>query len=189
MAQFTVFLDACVLYPAPLRDVLLELTVSNFFRAKWTAAVQEEWIAALLRQRSDLSREALVRTSEQMNRAVPDACVEGYADLVGSLSLPDPKDRHVLAAAIKGRADMIVTLNLRDFPQPALAPWSIEAQHPDAFLANQFHLAPARFLEVVKRVRARLKNPPKTVEEYLDTLRRQGLLATVAEIEPYHALI
>ena len=189
MARYTVFLDACVLYPAPLRDLLMELAVADFYRAKWTAAVQEEWIVALLRERPDLTRADLERVRDLMNRAVPDAQVADYEALTASLTLPDPDDRHVLAAAIKGRADMIVTANLADFPTAALSPWSVEAQHPDVFLANQFHLAPPRFLEAVQRVRGRLRRPPKSVDEYLDPLRRQGLLATVAEIEPYHALI
>jgi hypothetical protein len=189
LAQFTAFLDACVLYPAPLRDLLLELAVSGLFRAKWTTAIQVEWVEALLRERSDLSREALMRTGARMNLALPDALVDGYDGLAASLHLPDPDDRHVLAAAIKARADIIVTSNLRDFPEAALAPWSIEAQHPDVFLANLFHLAPPRFLAAVKTVRDRLRNPPKTTTEYLETLRRQGLLATVAELEPYSGLI
>ena len=163
--------------------------MADFFRAKWSAAVQEEWVEALLRGREDLERASLQRVVELMNLAVPDALVTDYEDLEDALELPDPNDRHVLAAAIKARADLIVTANRRDFPPRTLARWSIEAQDPDTFLANQFHLDPPRFLEVVKTVRARLQRPPKSAPDYLETLRRQGLLATVAELEPYDALI
>lgn len=137
--------------------------MADFFRAKWSAAVQEEWVEALLRGREDLERASLQRVVELMNLAVPDALVTDYEDLEDALELPDPDDRHVLAAAIKARADLIVTANRRDFPPSTLARWFIEAQDPDAFLANQFHLDPARFLEVVKTVRARLQRRRKAL--------------------------
>lgn len=105
------------------------------------------------------------------------------------MELPDLDDRHVLAAAIKGRADLIVTANFKDFPAGKLAQWGVEAQHPDEFLVNQFHLSQPDFLQAVRTVRQRLKNPPKSVEEYLDTLRAQGLLATVKAIEPFDQFI
>jgi hypothetical protein len=95
----------------------------------------------------------------------------------------------VLAAAIKGRADLIVTINLKDFPADKLDPWGIEAQHPDEFLTHQFHLSQPDFLKAVRMVRLRLKAPPKSVADYLDTLRAQGLLATVNAIEPFDQFI
>jgi len=145
LANFTAFLDASVLYPAPLRDLLLEVAVSDLYRAKWSNAVHEEWINVLLRTRTDLT--------------------------------------------IKGQADLIVTANLKDFPNSTLGRWGVEAQHPDEFLTNQFHLSQPVFLKAVRTVRLRLKNPPKSVEEYLDTLRAQGLLATVSEIAPFDQFI
>jgi hypothetical protein len=122
-------------------------------------------------------------------RPCADALVTDFDQLTGILQLPDPDDRHVLAAAIKGRADLIVTANLKDFPRSELAPWGIEAQHPDEFLTHQFHLSQPQFLTAVKAVRLRLKKPPKTVEDYLDTLRVQGLLATVNEIQAFDQFI
>jgi hypothetical protein len=103
--------------------------------------------------------------------------------------LPDPDDRHVLAAAIKGRADLIVTLNLKDFPADELDRWGIDIQHPDEFLVHQFHLSQPAFLQSVRTVRLRLKKPPKSAVDYLDTLRTQGLLATVRAIEPFDQFI
>jgi predicted nucleic acid-binding protein len=187
--SFTVFLDACVLYPAPLRDLLMELAVADLFRAKWSGRVHDEWIAAVLRERRDLSRERLERTRALMDTHVRDAVVTDYEDLIDSLDLPDPKDRHVLAAAIRGKADLIVTVNLKDYPAHRIAKWGIEAQHPDEFLVNQFHLSPPAFLAAVRTVRLRLKAPPKSVDEYLDILRVQGLLGTVAEIAPYASFL
>lgn len=189
MAILTAFLDASVLYPAPLRDLLLELAVSDLYRAKWSYAVHEEWMNALLRARDDISRERLERTRDLMNAHVRDALVTDFEELINILTLPDPDDRHVLAAAIKGRADLIVTANLKDFPTDVLVRWGIEAQHPDELLTHQFHLSQATFLQAVKTVRLRLKNPAKSVDEYLDTLLAQGLLATVSEIAPFDQFI
>lgn len=176
MGNFTVFLDASVLYPAPLRDLLLELAVADLYRAKWSDAVHEEWIRAVLKNRSDLTRAQLERTRDLMNAHARDPLVTDFERLIGVLDLPDPDDRHVLAAAIKGRADLIVTINL-------------EAQHPDEFLTHQFHLSQPDFLKAVRTVRLRLKAPPKSVADYLDTLRAQGLLATVNAIEPFDQFI
>lgn len=189
MGSFTVFLDASVLYPAPLRDLLIELAVRDLYRAKWSDAIHDEWINALLRTRTDLTRERLVRTRDLMNAHTRDAVVTSYEDLIQVLKLPDSNDRHVLAAAIKGRADLIVTANLKDFPAKALNQWRIEAQHPDEFLTHQFHLSRPVFLKAVKTVRLRLKKPPKSVGDYLDTLRNQGLLATVSKIKPFDQFI
>ena len=95
----------------------------------------------------------------------------------------------MLAAAINGHADVIVTANLKDFPAAELQKWSIEALHPDAFLQHQFHLNQPDFLHAIRTVRQRLKNPPRSTADYLDTLRQHGLLATVREIEPFGQLI
>lgn len=189
MGNFTAFLDACVLYPAPLRDLLLELAVADLYSAKWSGAVHEEWIGAVLKNRPDLTRAQLERTRDLMNAHARDALVTNFEQLIGVLDLPDPDDRHVLAAAIKGRADLIVTVNLRDFPAQILDPWGIEARHPDEFLTHQFHLSQPVFLQAVRTVRQRLKDPPKSVEDYFDTLRAQGLLATVNAIEPFDQFI
>src|SRR5262249_35754559 len=110
LGGFTAFLDASVLYPAPLRDLLLELAVSDLYRAKWSDAVHEEWIAAVLRNRSDLTRAQLERTRDLMNAHARDALVIEFEELIDVLDLPDPNDRHVLAAAIKGGEGLIVTV-------------------------------------------------------------------------------
>lgn len=189
MGNFTVFLDACVLYSAPLRDLLLELAVADLYRAKWSDEVLEEWIDSLLENRPDLTRAQLERTRDLMNLHVRDALIEDFHDLINILDLPDKHDRQVLAAAIKGRAELIVTFNLKDFPSEQLHKWEIEAQHPDEFLVHQFHLSQPKFLEVVRTVRRRLINPKMLVADYLDVLRTQGLLATVRAIEPFDQLI
>jgi len=119
-----------VLYPAPLRDLLMHLALTDLIRAKWTEAIHEEWIRSVLANRPDLTREKLERTRQLMNAHVRDCLVADYEDLIPLLTLPDADDRHVLAAAIRSNADVIVTFNLGDFPPEALTKWGIEAQHP-----------------------------------------------------------
>lgn len=189
MSNFTAFLDACILYSGPLRDLLLELAVADLYRAKWSDTVLDEWINALLEDRPDLTYAQFERTRTLMNLHVRDALVKDYDDIIEIIDLPDKDDRHVLAAAFKARADLIVTFNLKDFPPDKLARWGIEVQHPDDFLVHQFHLSQPTFLQAVRTVRLRLKKPPKSVEEYLDILRAQGLLATVSAIEPFDQFI
>ena len=125
--------DRCVLYPAPLRDLLMQLALSDLYRARWTDKIHEEWMRNVLKNRPDLSKEQLERTKSLMNRSVRDCLIEGYEFIIPSLDLPDPDDRHILAAAIKGQADIIVTMNLKDFPDRILNEYEIEAQHPDIF--------------------------------------------------------
>ncbi len=189
MSHYTVIFDANVLYPAPLRDALMQLAVMDLFKAKWTADIHREWIEALLRKQPDRDRAALERTRDLMDQATRDCLVTGYEPLIRGLVLPDPNDRHVLAAAIVGRCDAIITQNLQDFPDEALAPFGIEAQHPDDFFRNQLALAPGLVCSALRKVRARLKNPPKTVDEYLAILTRQGLVATVAELVPFAGVL
>jgi len=125
LGNFTAFLDASVLYPAPLRDLLLELAVSDIYRAKWSNAVHEEWISSVLKNRPNLTRAQPERTRDLMNAHARDPLVTDFEQLIGILELPDPDDRHVLAAAIKCRADLIVTFNLNDFPAKILNRWGI----------------------------------------------------------------
>jgi predicted nucleic acid-binding protein len=178
LGNFTAFLDAPVLYQAPPRDLLLELAVADLYRAKWSDMVLDEWTKSLLENRPDLTPAQLKRTRDLMNAHARDALVKDFEALIDVLNLPDPDDRHVLAAAIKGRADLIVTLNLKDFPADELDRWGIDIQHPDEFLVHQFHLSQPAFLQSVRTVRLRLKKPPT-----------QGLLATVRAIEPFDQFI
>ena len=127
MPAFTVLVDACVLYPAPLRDLVMHLALADLFRAKWTDRIHEEWIANVLANRPDLSRGQLDRTRMLMDSHVRDALVTGYEPLIDTLALPDRGDRHVLAAAVRCNADLILTFNLRDFPPEVLEPFGIEA--------------------------------------------------------------
>jgi hypothetical protein len=178
-------LDACVLYSAPLRDLWMNLTVQAVFQPKWTAQIQEEWIKSVLENRPDLKREQLERTRQCMERAGRDWEVPEYEPLIPGLALPDPNDRHVLAAAIASETSVIVTFNLSDFPKAALAPHGICALHPDVFATELLGEDPEGFLAAARIHRAALKNPPKSPDEFLETLRGAGLAKTVAKLRDH----
>ncbi|HLA85453.1 MAG TPA: PIN domain-containing protein [Thermoguttaceae bacterium] len=177
-----VLYDACVLYPAPLRDLLMHLALTDLFHARWTNEIHEEWIGKVLLNRPDLNRRQLERTRRLMNEYARDCLVEGYEELIPRLQLPDLHDRHVLAAAIHSEATVIVTFNLKDFPPAQLEPFDIEARHPDDYIVEQFDLEPRLACAAARRHRTSLKNPPKSVAEYLDTLSRQQLPKTVSRL-------
>jgi hypothetical protein len=185
----TAVYDANILYPAPLRDLFIRLAQAGLVRAKWTAAIHEEWMRNVLEDNPHLSAERLARTRTLMDEAVRDCLVTGYEELIASLSLPDPDDRHVLAAAIHAGADVIVTCNLRDFPAEVLARFGIEAQHPDDVLVYVLDEAPGVVCATVKRQRESLRNPPRTAEELLATLENHGLTQAVTRLRRFIDLL
>lgn len=170
-----VLYDANVLYPAPLRDFLIRMAVAGLVRAHWSPDIEEEWIRSVLRDRPDLTREQLERTARLMEAAVPGAVLEGYEHMIDALELPDPDDRHVLAAGIFMGVNVIVTFNVKDFPRDIVARQGIEMRRPDAFVLERLTADPDAVLAVARAHRAALRRPPKTVDEYLDTLAKCGL--------------
>jgi hypothetical protein len=188
-SHFTVVYDACVLYPAPLRDFLMRLALTDLFRARWTDMIHDEWIRNVLAQRPDLKPEDLERTRSLMNAHVRDCLVTGFEHLIPSVELPDPDDRHVVAAAIHSGASLIVTFNLKDFPPEQLKRYNLAAQHPDDFIFDLLDLHPARVCEAAAHHRRSLKNPPKTADEYLDTLLGQELTQTLGLLRERKAAI
>ena len=182
MSAFIVVYDACVLYPAPLRDLLMRVATKGLVQAKWTDEIHEEWIRSLLEDRPDLTEEKLRRTQSLMNRAVPDCLVTGYEDLVPALKLPDPGDRHVLAAAIRAGAQTIVTSNIVHFPKRVLSQYDIEAEKPDAFLLGLIDIDVRPVADAANEQLASLRKPPVDRDEFLVTLERNGLVQTVAAL-------
>lgn len=181
MASFTVLYDACLLYPASIRDLLIELTRTGLFRAKWTDRIHTEWIDALVRARPELDRARLERAAGLMNAAVSDCLVTGFESLEAGLTLlPDPDDRRVLAAAIHAGAQEIVTFNLRDFPDEALRLYGVRAIHPDEFAEHLLDLNSEVICEAIRRIRRRLANPPYTAEEMIANYERCGLAVSAS---------
>jgi len=181
----TVVYDANVLYSAPLRDLLIRLALAGLVRARWTDAIHEEWIRNVVRNQPTVSREKAEKVRDLMNLNVRDCLVTGYENLIDRLALPDPDDRHVLAAAIHAGAEAIITFNLKDFPETTLVTHGIAGIHPDEFVAMLFDTAPGPVCGAVKRQREGLKNPPKTAEQLLTTLENQGLFQTVARLRQF----
>jgi predicted nucleic acid-binding protein len=184
MSKFTVIYDACVLYPAPLRDSLMRLAMTDLFKAQWTDHIHDEWINALLRQNKH-SAETLQRTRDLMDRHVRDAKVTGYETLIDSLTLPDPDDRHVLAAAIRCNADAIITFNQKDFPEDALKSFGVDVIHPDDFIYYQIDMAPTVCCRAFRAQRLALKNPELDIESFLATLLKQQLPQTVSKLREF----
>lgn len=127
----------------------------------------------VLQNNPHLNPDVVNRMVDDMNRAFPDALVTGYETLVPIVT-NDPKDRHVLAAAVRGRANVVVTNNLRHFPASARDPYGIAAEDGDTFLTNQFDLAREETVEMLRRWSADLYNPPLTSDQILDILERSA---------------
>lgn len=163
--------------------------MTGIFRARWTEAIHEEWKRNLLARRTDLTRAKLDRTSNLMNRAVPDCLITDFESLVESLQLPDADDRHVLAAAIRGGASVIVTFNLKDFPIDTLNQFDLEALHPDEFIDDLFDLDQAAVIKAASNHRRSLNNPAFNAETYLSLLARQGLAQTAHSLRPYQSFL
>jgi predicted nucleic acid-binding protein len=183
VSNFTAVYDACVLYPAPLRDLLMELALTDSFRARWSEEIHQEWIRNVLKNRPDLNESQLLKTKGYMDANVRDALVTDFESLIPSLNLPDKDDRHVLAAAIRCGADVIVTFNLKDFPSDYLSTFDVEAQHPDEFILYLLDLYPVQVGSAAEKVRQRLRNPVMDHEKYLANLLRQSLPQTVSRMK------
>ena len=166
----------------------MRLAMTDLFKAHWTDQIHEEWIGALLRE-GKFTREKLERVRNLMDSHVRDAKVTGYEPMVETLELPDPDDRHVLAAAIRCNADAIVTFNLKDFPQDYLASYHIDVLHPDDFVYYQIDMAPPICCRVIQQQRDALKNPPMEVEEFLSILQKQQLPQTVSKLREFEEFL
>jgi predicted nucleic acid-binding protein len=189
ISTFTAFLDANVFYGARLRSLVLYLAQTKIFRAKWSNDIHEEWIRRLVANRPDLDASRLQRTRELMDAAILDSLVKGYEPIVNALQLPDPRDRHVLAAAIVCNASCIVTFNLDDFPQDTLAPYGIHAIHPDAFLLDVESISPRAFARAVGQDFEHYVQPPLALTDYVTSLAKAGVPKTAVKIERLSVLL
>ena len=157
MANFTVVYDACVLYPAPLRDLIMYLALTDLYSAKWPDDIHNEWIRNVLKDRPDLKKEQLVRTRDLMDENIRDCLVDDYHSIIPTLNLPDENDRHILAVAIRSAASIIVTYNLKDFPKEDLDQYTVEALHPDNFVMHLIDLNPGIVCSYVKSIERALR--------------------------------
>jgi predicted nucleic acid-binding protein len=178
MAFIAVY-DANVLYPNTLRDLLIRIAqLPHLVQAKWTEDILDEVVDALRKNFPDISAEKSGRLRERMNAAVRDCLVTGYKPLIASLELPDPDDRHILAAAIKAKAQIIVTRNLLDFPAAQLSPWDLKAKSPDSFVRDQIDIDRQAVWACVQQIVDSRTRNPVTIDDVLNQLERDGLVGS-----------
>jgi len=175
ISTFASVIDSNVFYGARLRSLFMYLAQTGIFRARWTDDIHREWTSNLLKNRPDLNAGDIAKIPEIMNAAVLDCLITGYEPLIPSLTLPDPDDRHVLAAAIKGHASAIITFNLADFPQVTLDQYGVHARHPDEFILDLFGLDEDGCMSAVQADIEHYRDPPLTLETYLTSLETAGV--------------
>ncbi|OHV79979.1 PIN domain-containing protein [Rhizobium sp. LCM 4573] len=177
--------DACVLYPFHLRNVLIQCAFDGLVEARWTDDIHGEWMRNLAANTPALPIERLIATRDRMKAVLPEADVTNYRSLITDLKLPDPDDRHVLAAAIAAKASIIVTWNLKDFPASDLRPYGVTSQSPDDFLTDLHAAFPDALISSVKRARLNLRKTTPSVDAFVDALQ-QGGLKTFSEVLRRH---
>ena len=168
--------DACVLYPFHIRNLLVQCGADRLVEVRWTDEIHDEWIRNLAANVPTITAERLLQTRDLMKRVLPEATVSGYETRVATLALPDPDDRHVVAAAIVAGASHIVTWNLPDFPIDALAPFQLSVQDPDAFLMDRYAAAPDATIAVAAKARRNLKTSIPSTTEFISALVGQKLV-------------
>lgn len=171
-------LDTCVLYPNYMRDTILRLAEAELYEPLWSPDILEE----LRRNIADLKDEAYAkRLVDTMASAFPDSSVTGYEPLIPAM-VNDPKDRHVLAAAVRGQAHALVTQNLRDFPEESVRPYDVDVLSADDFLLDLLDLAPRQVLTVLREQAARYQREPRDLHGLLDRLSAAGAVQFAAEV-------
>jgi len=159
-----VFLDTCVLLKPYLCDSMLTIAEAGIYRPLWSPTVLDELRRNLIRR--GLDDKQIGHQFDQMAQAFPDAQITGYGALVAQMT-NHPKDRHILAAAVRGGAEVLVTENLRDFPGDSVHAFDLEVVTQDTFLLDQLDLAPADVLAALRRQVSRYHREPRTVEALL----------------------
>jgi predicted nucleic acid-binding protein len=176
---FPAFLDTCTVYGSVLNDLILWLAEGGAFRPLWSAGVMKELQENLVEDGVDASlAEKRVR---QMRAFFPDAMVDGYETLIDSMTC-HPRDRHVLAAAVRANAEVLVTFNLKDFPDDCVAGYEIDVVHPDDFLLDQLDLYPSLVMRSLRRLVELYQNPPVTMDDLLEMLTKAGVPHFVNEV-------
>lgn len=165
---FKVLLDANVLYPVYLRDLLLRFAYAGVFQARWSDDILDEMARNVKTKVPGINPASVDSTVSTMKEAFPEANVTGYERLIESVDNHEG-DRHVLAAAIEDNVDVIVTSNLGHFPNSSCDPHDIDVQPPDAFLCYQWELrSPDYLLQILEDWCAELTNPLYSLEQLLE---------------------
>ena len=182
--RFTCVLDTNVIYPLWIRDLLLWFAYHDLYTPKWSKHIFDEWLDVMIRK--GIPRVDAIKRTEKVNYAFPDALVENYEPLINTLVLPDEKDKHVLAAAIKTNASLIVTNNLKDFPKDYLSSFGLSAKCADDFFTDIIDLNHETSIKAFRDLVLNKKNPPYDEFQVLDIFRNNGLKDTADYL---HALL
>ena len=183
IGRYSCVLDACVLHPAILMGSLLWLATERLYRPFWSDTIWDEWQRSL-EKRFGEGNEALKMKRAMIESEFPEARVAPPEALFDCLKLPDPDDRHVLAAAVVAKADAIVTTNLKHFPPDVCDPLDIEVIHPDTFLVNAIDLDQDRALKAFQKQRASMAKSATTPEQFLARFEASGLVQTHERLKP-----
>jgi hypothetical protein len=168
--------DACILYPFHLRNIVVQAAVDRLVEARWTQAIHDEWIRNLRANAPAIPIERLKVTERLMNDALPTALVTGYEELIPKVTLPNPDDRHVAAAAITANATLILTWNLRHFPPTELKKFGLRRMTPDAFLSNLFDKVPHLVIGSLANARRNLSKTRASASDFIGILENQKLV-------------
>jgi len=177
-----VIFDACILYPFHLRNIVVQVAVDRLVDARWTDEIHDEWIRNLVANRPAIPIERLQITRRLMNDALPGAMVVGYQRHILAVTLPDPDDRHVVAAGIASGATIVLTWNLRDFPAREMKKHGLRTQTPDAFLVELCDHAPDLILASLANARRNLSKTRVSASDFINILKNQGLIQLSARI-------
>lgn len=172
--RFTCVLDTCVVYPIDIRDLLLWFAHFDLYRPKWSQTIFDELYTVMIKK--GMPDEKAKEQIQRINAAFPDALVNNYEELIATLCLPDKRDCHVLAAAIKSDANLIVTNNLKDFDNEYLSRFGLCAKNADDFITDTIDLNPELAKEAFTTMVAHRSNPSLDEYQVLDILRNRGLI-------------
>jgi PIN domain len=174
--------DASILYPFHLRNIVVQFAVDRLVDARWTDEIHDEWIRNLAADMPGIPIERLQITRKLMNDALPDATVTGYRAHLEDIALPDPNDRHVVAAAIAAGASGILTWNLRDFPTMELRRHGLVRRNPDDLFTDLYDGAPDLTVASLASARRNLTKTRFSASDFIDVMKNQKLarLATKA---------
>lgn len=176
VGRYPALLDANVLHPAFLRGALLWFADQRLFQPHWSADILAEWRRSVMRRFPEVKEDQLVAKALEMEEFFPGAAISGYEGFIDCIRLPDPEDRHVLAAATVGRCAGIVTANTKHFPDEIVAPLGMEIIHPDDFIVNIIDLHPSRAVTACKNHRANMSQSNPTPQQFLERYERAGLV-------------
>lgn len=178
-------LDANLFFSAWITDPLLTFAEEGFYEPIWSERILAEVKEHLPQVWSNASLEDTNRYVSMIQAAFPEAMTKNWQRYEHTVQLPDPDDRHVVAASIEAHADLIVTINIKDFPDTALLPHGIQTITPDKFLTKLFDEDPDESLILMRSLVSSKTRPPRTMYEEVLQLKRLGLSEFASRIQTF----